>query len=159
MLCILGICEIYCRETGSLSPYQRNDSFITYDQRLSRGKSHLLQRTILPPAAAFPTRRPGASGWRMAALGRVIRGYFPTTADMAAPASRRMSAPCSSPRSPRGFLCTSWRERSGRMPSITRKKKESEFVGEYEGHRAGHADRSEVTPPRETVQKAPAFDC
>ena len=33
------------------------------------------------------------------------------------------------------------------MPSITRKKKESEFVGEYEGHRAGHADRSEVTPP------------
>lgn len=33
------------------------------------------------------------------------------------------------------------------MPSITRKKKESELVGEDEGHRAGHADRSEVTPP------------
>ena len=31
------------------------------------------------------------------------------------------------------------------MPSITRKKKESELVGENEGHRAGHADRSEIT--------------
>lgn len=119
-----------------------------YDQRLSRGKSHLLQRDVrycrplrhflrgglAPLAGGWPhwgesyagiSRRPRI--WRLLlpegcprpALHRAVRGAF------FAPAGGNAAAEC----------------------RITRKKKKSEFVGECEGHRAGHADRSEVTPP------------
>ena len=44
---------------------------------------------------------------------------------MAAPVFQRTFAPCSSPRSLRGFPFTSWREHSGKTPSITRTQKRS----------------------------------